>query len=183
MAVLLWAGVCSWSHWRATHRATRASRRHHGGTVGAHLPCLLTRQPAAKVGHDLGCLAADGAGIGNVVDVVSDNDDAVLAIIVAKLHPASAKLTSRVRIELDDRCGTGWFGTAIGKLLQHLLERETERLELLLLHPDNVRLTFYDRQQPKSPLSRLADGLDLQSLCFEVGTGSELQRLLHSRSL
>ncbi len=158
MTVLLWANMRFRPHGFATHGASRPSGRNDGGRFRANVACLLARDPARE------------GGIAFVisVDVVSDDDEAIFVFVIPELHPANAKLLSCLAVELV-QIRTRWQDRSnVRQALQHLLQREAQRMNLLLFHPDRIRLCVDDRQQPESPLARLPNRFYLNAIRVEI---------------
>ncbi len=89
MTILLGANVRSGSHWLPAHGASRTTGRNDGGGFGTQVPCLLPRHPACK----------RRVIFFRTIQIVSDDNDAVLVFVVAEFHAADPKLLSRLQIK------------------------------------------------------------------------------------
>src|SRR5215211_967720 len=152
VAILLRADVDAWVYRLAAHRAAwPPSGNEHRG-LGAELSCLATTDAEVQ-GRRLLCLLVV------LLHVVGTDQDAVARLVVAELHPAGAELATCLSIELERDVRGFQFGPGARQLFEHLLQREAERLELLLLHPHDERLALKRGEESKSAVARLAESL------------------------
>lgn len=166
--VLLGADVVlAGSHERTAHRAARPPGRHHDGGVRADLQRLMPGHAHVERRVRVGLL---------LLEIVRGDDDTVGGDVEPELHTTDPELAARLVIELDWEGRLINQGLSLRKLFQHLLDREPKRLQLLLLHPENMRLTRHRGQQPESPVARLAERIDPDSL--GIATGCWCQKIV-----
>src|SRR5215217_3741641 len=161
VAVLLRTGVWSPIHRLAAEDATRTAGGDDGGGIATQLACLRPRQPADEprivVAFDL--------------QVVGDDDEAVPLLVETQFHAASTELTTRGEVEFDRFVPRREVDFPLRELVEHLLQRPAEGVELLFFHPDNEGLAIDDREEAEPSLTRLADRLHPRPLrvpCFPI---------------
>ena len=142
------------------HRGRPAATTAAG--FGAQVPRLLARHAAGERGVAL--LLA--------VEIVGDDDDAVLVVVVAQLHATDPKLLPRLPVELGQTRRGRKHGASVGQAREHLLQRQSQRMDLLLLHPDRVCLPVDDRQEPETAVAWFPDRFDQDPLRVEISTHS-----------
>jgi metal-dependent HD superfamily phosphatase/phosphodiesterase len=106
------------------------------------------------------------------VEIVGHDDDPILIVVVAQLHPANPELLSRLSIELGETRSRRKHRTSIGQAREHLFQRESQGMNLLLLHPDRIRLPVDNRQKPETAVAWFPDRFDLDPLRVEISTHS-----------
>ena len=143
-------------------RAPRASGGNDRRGFRAQISRLLPRHAAGK--RRVAVLLA--------IEIVRDNNDAVLVIVVAELHATDPKLLSRLPVELGKTRRGRKHGPGVRQAREHLLQGQTQGLDLLLLHPDRVCLPVDDRQEPETAVAWFSDRFDLDPLCVEISTHS-----------
>src|SRR5215217_171671 len=162
VAILLRANVRPRPHRLAAHAAPRASGGNHRRGFRAQISRLFPRHAAGK--RRVAVLLA--------IEIVRDNNDAVLVIVVAEFHATDPKLLSRLPVELSKTRRGRKHGPGVRQAREHLLQGQTQGLDLLLLHPDRVGLPIYDRQEPETAIAWFSDRFDLDPLCVEISTHS-----------
>ena len=113
VTVLLRADVRTWPHRLAAHCASWATGGNHRGRFRTQVPRLLPRQAAGERG--VAFLLA--------IEIVRDDDDAVLVIVVSQLHATNAELLSRLSIKLGKPRRRRKHGTSVRQAREHLFER------------------------------------------------------------
>jgi hypothetical protein len=90
---------------------------------------------------------------------VGDDDEAVPLLVETQFHAAGAELTTRGEVEFDRFVPRREVDFPLWELVEHLLQRPAEGVELLLFHPDNEGLAIDDCEEAEPSLTRLADRL------------------------
>ena len=162
VTILLRAHVRARTHRLAAHRAAGTTGGDDRGRFRAQVPRLLTCHAACK----------RGVILFRTVQIVRDDDNSVLIVIVAQLHAADPKLLARLQVELGKTWRRRKHRSGVRQAGKHLFERQSQGLDLLLLHPDRVCLAVDDRQEPETAVARFADRFDLNPLRVEISTHS-----------
>ena len=158
MSVLLRANVPFRFHRRAAHRTPGTTGRNQRRRFLAQ----VTRLAASDTQIERSRL--DRLVLDLFLHIVSGDDDPIERHVESKLKPAHTELVSSVGIE---RAGDGSRRferiVAFWKLLQHLLDRHAECLNLLFLHPENVRFAPHKGKQTKPAMAWFAERFDLDT--------------------
>jgi metal-dependent HD superfamily phosphatase/phosphodiesterase len=162
VAILLRANVRPRPHRLAAHAAPRASSGNHRRGFRAQIARLFPRHAAGK----------RRVAVFLAIEIVRNNDDAVLVIVIAKLHATDPKLLSRLPVELSETRRDGKHGSCVRQAGEHLFQGQSQGMDLLLLHPDRVCLPVYYRLEPETAIAWFPDRFDLNPLCVEISTHS-----------
>lgn len=145
-------------HWLTTHRAARSPRGDNRRGFRAEIAGLFSSYAAGE----------GSIGFHLTVQVVRHNNQAILRIVVTQLHPTHPELLPRLSVELRESRNRGKNWADIRKPFEHLLECQSQGIDLLLLHPNCVCLAVDDRDKPESSLTGLANGFYLDPLRVEI---------------
>ena len=158
MSVLLRANVPFRFHRRAAHRTT--------GTTGRNQRCRFLAQVTSLAASysQIERFGFDRLVLDLFLHIVRGDNNPVERHVESKLESTHPKLMSSVGVE---RTGNGCRRldriVAFRKLLQHLLDGHAERLNLLFLHPENVRFAPHKGKQTEPAMTWFAERFDLDT--------------------
>ena len=162
VAILLGADVRARPHRLSAHRAPGTTGGDDRRRFRAEVPSLRPRHAAGE----------RGVIFLRAIQIVGDDHDAIFVVVIAQFHPTDPKLLSSFQIELAKNWRGRKHGSRVGQPCKHLFERQSQGVNLLLLHPDDVRLAIDNRQEPETAITGFTDGIDLNPLRVEFSTHS-----------
>src|SRR5690606_25894809 len=143
-----------------------AAHRAEGPPLRDELSGLFTQCPSDLTG-DADQQRRPTVGI-VLLEVMRAENDLLPRFVERDLDAIDPELIARVLVD-DGRGVAGTEARRWRQVLDKLLQREPQRLHLLLLHPQNVGFAVDHRYQPESPAAWLAQGFGAEQLGIPAG--------------